>query len=353
MRERKYQVFVSSTYRGLEEERRQVMHALLEMDCIPSGMELFPAADDDVWTLIESVIREADYYVLIVGGRYGSTDVDGVSYTEREYDFAVATGIPVLAFLHGDPGKIPAELSDMKDEARAKLEAFRNKVENAHHCKYWTGAADLGGMVSRAMNFMVKTKPRVGWVRADLAKTVEEVERTAALQGRVRELEHHVELLESEIADGTEVFAQGDDSVILRVLAGKDKSLENRRYTWNELFVPAANRAMEEPWEKSIVEAIERYIGGESENTGVTIALPGETLDLIRRQFVALELIEIDSRKRKSTATSRGREMVLQTWVELHWELTGKGRRLLSQLTAIRRKEKGGKADKFNLRTGQ
>ena len=43
----KYQVFVSSTYRDLQDERQEVMQALLELDCIPVGMELFPATDDD------------------------------------------------------------------------------------------------------------------------------------------------------------------------------------------------------------------------------------------------------------------------------------------------------------------
>ncbi len=43
--DKRYQVFVSSTFRDLIEERREVMQSLLEMDCIPAGMELFPAAN--------------------------------------------------------------------------------------------------------------------------------------------------------------------------------------------------------------------------------------------------------------------------------------------------------------------
>src|ERR1700730_2626217 len=69
---KRYQVFVSSTYDDLREERSEVMRALLELDCIPSGMELFPAADEDQWTLIKEVIDDCDYYVVIIGGRYGS-----------------------------------------------------------------------------------------------------------------------------------------------------------------------------------------------------------------------------------------------------------------------------------------
>ena len=36
----RYQVFVSSTYEDLKAERQEVMHALLELDCMPAGMEL-------------------------------------------------------------------------------------------------------------------------------------------------------------------------------------------------------------------------------------------------------------------------------------------------------------------------
>ena len=62
-----YQVFVSSTFEDLQEERKEVMQALLELDCMPAGMELFPASNDDQWTLIKRVIDACDYYLLIIG----------------------------------------------------------------------------------------------------------------------------------------------------------------------------------------------------------------------------------------------------------------------------------------------
>ena len=88
--EKRFQVFVSSTYLDLQEARAAVVSALLNLDAIPAGMELFPAADDDAWTLIEDVIADSDYYLLIIGGKYGSVDPElEISFTEREYDTAV------------------------------------------------------------------------------------------------------------------------------------------------------------------------------------------------------------------------------------------------------------------------
>ncbi|MGV4033752.1 DUF4062 domain-containing protein [Citrobacter freundii] len=81
--DKRYQVFVSSTFTDLEEERKHVIQTLMEMDCIPAGMELFPAIDEGQWEFIKKVIDDCDYYLLIIGGRYGSVAEDGLSYTEK------------------------------------------------------------------------------------------------------------------------------------------------------------------------------------------------------------------------------------------------------------------------------
>src|SRR5690242_20626815 len=100
------------------------MHALLELDCIPSGMELFPAADESQWSLIKRVIDDCDYYVLILAGRYGSCNTEGVSYTEMEYQYALSIGKPTIAFLHKDIGLIPVNKSEATQEGKDKLTKF-------------------------------------------------------------------------------------------------------------------------------------------------------------------------------------------------------------------------------------
>jgi len=76
--DKRYQVFVSSTYADLQQERQKVIQALMEMDCIPAGMELFPAADEEQWEFIKQIIDDCDYYILIIGG------VDMVRLRQKE-----------------------------------------------------------------------------------------------------------------------------------------------------------------------------------------------------------------------------------------------------------------------------
>lgn len=126
--EKRYQVFVSSTYADLREERQRVIQALMEMDCIPSGMELFPAADEEQWQFIKKVIDDCDYYLLIIGGRYGSRTPEGMSYTEKEYDYAIKKEMKVVALLHANPDEIPMGKSEGTPEMRGRLIAFRERL---------------------------------------------------------------------------------------------------------------------------------------------------------------------------------------------------------------------------------
>jgi Domain of unknown function (DUF4062) len=121
---KRYQVFISSTYKDLQDERQEVMQALLELDCIPARMEIFPAANEDQWTPIKKVIDDCDYYIVNIAGRYGSLGTGGLSYTEMEYRYACEKGKPGIAFPHKDPDQIPAGQCETDPDKKAKLGAF-------------------------------------------------------------------------------------------------------------------------------------------------------------------------------------------------------------------------------------
>ena len=166
MMENRHQVFVSSTYKDLIEERQEVMKALLEIDCFPAAMELFPSADDTQWDYIKQIIQDCDYYILILAGRYGSRDSDGLGYTEKEYLYALEINKPVIAFLHENIGALPQDKCEDTDEGKAKLSNFRNLVTKKL-CKMYRNAFELGAVVSRSVTQLKKSRPSPGWVRAD------------------------------------------------------------------------------------------------------------------------------------------------------------------------------------------
>ena len=96
---KKLQVFVSSTYTDLKEERQAAVEAILNAGHIPAGMELFKAGKSQMET-IRKWIDESDVYMLILGGRYGSIEEEsGRSYTELEYRYALSKNMPVFAIV--------------------------------------------------------------------------------------------------------------------------------------------------------------------------------------------------------------------------------------------------------------
>lgn len=165
--DKRYQVFVSSTYEDLKDERLKVIQAILELNCIPAGMELFPASDEEKWALIKRMIDDSDYYLVILGGRYGSVSSDGISYTQKEYEYAANQRKPVMGFIHRNPDNIPFGKTERTQDGLAKLDAFKDIVKNKM-CKQWSTADELGAVVSRSLISLIDSKPAVGWIRANL-----------------------------------------------------------------------------------------------------------------------------------------------------------------------------------------
>jgi hypothetical protein len=163
---KRFQVFVSSTFEDLKDERGIVVENILKLEHIPAGMELFSASNDEQFKYIERVIDESDYYVLIIGNRYGSVDSDGTSYTEKEYDYAVSKGIPILAFLHSDPESLPSKKSEHDPEKRMRLNQFRKDVACKRMVSFWKSADQLSSEVMAALARAFRIHPRPGWERA-------------------------------------------------------------------------------------------------------------------------------------------------------------------------------------------
>ena len=202
--EKRYQVFVSSTYADLQKERKKVIQTLLELDCIPAGMELFPATDEEQFEFIKRIIDDCDYYLLIIGGRYGSVTADGISYTELEYQYALERKLKVIALLHEKPEQIPSGKSEKDPGLCSRLQSFRDKVVTGRLVKFWQTADELPGIVALSLSKTIKTYPAVGWVRADKVSSEELLIEINELRKQNAELNKALAEIEPSIFTGSE-----------------------------------------------------------------------------------------------------------------------------------------------------
>lgn len=340
--EKRYQVFVSSTFRDLETERQEVMHALLELDCIPSGMELFPAANETQWNLIKKVIDDCDYYVLILAGRYGSLGPDGISYTEMEYQYALATGKPTIAFLHRDPGKIIADNSEQSPEGKQRLQKFRESVEGKL-CKHWGSPQELGSVVSRSLVQLIKSTPAVGWVRANELADREATMELLQLRRRVDELQTELSRARTSPPKGAEDLAQGDEAHSVRYsfratneLFGAATWNGSFNTTWNELFACIAPLMIHEATEA----ALGRALGSLAESMNIerlrkNKKLAGHTLRNFEVSSDDFHTIKVQLRALGLIAKSEKARSVKDSGT--YWTLTPYGDEVMTRLRAIRR----------------
>lgn len=339
--DKRYQVFVSSTYEDLIEERQEVIHALLELDCIPAGMELFPAADEDQWTLIKQVIDDCDYYIVIIAGRYGSEDNEGMSYTEKEYRYALETNKPIIAFLHENPDNLPGIKLEKNDEKREKLDEFR-KFVSKKMIKSWTNAKDLGSVVSRSLIKLIKQRPAIGWMRADQIPSEDITNELLKLRRRIEELETELETERKRPPKDSEKYAQGDQFFQIKYIFSTrgEKEIFSERYedktflTWNNVFSYISPSMLDENAEYGLKKRINSFITEKEykyksqkfENVK-KFQISEESFDLIIVQFFALGLIEQSKKKHTASDTNK------------YWSLTEYGERTMMRLRALKNVE--------------
>ncbi len=332
--DKRYQVFVSSTYADLQQERQKVIQALMEMDCIPAGMELFPAADEEQWEFIKRIIDDCDYYILIIGGRYGSLTSEGISYTEQEYDYAMSLDLKVLAFVHEKPEEITVGKSDTDPDLRDKLNAFRARVSESRLVKFWSSAAELPGLVALSLSKTMKLYPAVGWVRASNVSNDELLLDINTLRKENEELRNRVGVLrdaaetqsDSSLANLDEMF-----TVIIehrtynRILQEWDKHIERLKMTWADIFARIAPDLLEHPSDvlvnSGLASSVYRTLHPRKDQSAT---VEHDCFQTLKIQLTAQNLVMVSY-----TKTTKG-------GMSLFWSLTSRGQKVMFQMRTVK-----------------
>lgn len=326
--DKRYQVFVSSTFADLKDERSNVIQTLMEMDCIPAGMELFPALDEEQFEFIKKVIDDSDYYLLIIGGRYGSLSDKGISYTEMEYDYAIGKGIKVVALVHGSPEKLAVEKVEMDSEAQQKLSVFKQKVTTNRLVKFWNDAKELSGLVALSLPKTIKTYPAIGWIRGN-----EATDNTDLLK-QLNELRQENNKLEKQIQEfqknqnNRSDLAQGDDEVSIlvkcKVTEGGQEKLKSweQEVTWNDLLKCIGPKILNEKDESVVFNILSEYIVSRKYESFKSSQIDFTDFEKIKVQFLSLGYIISEG----IGSTN-------------YWEITPEGKKYLLEMMSIKRND--------------
>lgn len=324
--DKRYQVFISSTYSDLKDERSQVMKSIMDLDCIPAGMELFPAIDEEQFEFIKKIIDDCDYYILIIGGRYGSMTESGISYTEMEFDYAMSKGIPVIAFLHDNINNIPAGKVDMDFVAKEKLEQFREKVKKGRLVKFWSNNENLTSQVIISLAQTIKSRPGIGWVRANIQTNTESLQELNDLRKEVENLREfklkseETNKYTSDIADWDEPFAihlgeygfsyNNQEDIVVPITIEK---------TWEEWFKLIVTAIKHRDFSYSSINNVIRDVIWSIDNKYVDLSISTEDIETMGYQFTSYEVIKVSK--------------ILS---EYNWTLTAKGEKIYAQMMCVK-----------------
>lgn len=327
---KKYQIFVNSTYHDLREEREQVIKAVLEMGHIPVGMEMFSAADEEQWKIIARQIDEIDYYAVIVAHRYGSVTDTGISYTEKEYDYAVSKGVPVLGFIIYDSAPWPKDKTE--DDARKlkKLVNFKEKMKG-RLVQFWRNKDDLHGKFSIALKKSITANPRTGWARADEVSGPEVMKELARLSGENAGLRSELQRLKQ--VQSTDCDAARE---VIRTLSRNGRRFKVRKTgKWDdapefrkdlgELFSVAATEMISEAPALRVAQTIALRLVG----TGYFAdwPVPRNVVKNLIADWAALDLVE-PSKRRHSVSDTQD-----------YWSLTHLGKSAMREFRRVRLEE--------------
>ena len=137
-----YRFYICSTFLDLKEERKAVMEVISSLNQIPVAYEFFPASNESPFNNAKKIIDSSDYIIMIIGSKYGTSDTEGVSYVEAEYNYAISNSRPVLPFIYYVEGAVPIQ---------KKMRDFQERIKSKQLVSFWTSIDQLKMQVLYAL----------------------------------------------------------------------------------------------------------------------------------------------------------------------------------------------------------
>lgn len=300
----KYNIFISSTYKDLLPHRKRIHDSILKNGHFPIAMENFTASNKEQWEIIKPLIDSCDYFVLLIGFNYGSIDKDeNISFTEKEYNYAISINKPILSFILDNSLSL-----NKKIKYKKKLDLFKKKVlKNNKLAQYCKDKNTISSDVIIALNNEYKINPQSGWIRAK----------------NYQNIKQKYDLLESEYnriinpTDFSNLFNFNDKIS----LTGLNSNYQpwNACTTFKDIFLIISEYIDKHQIESIIFFMLAQKLEFDKEYPEFTISIDNESKIKIKNTFIRLKLIRCYKHK------NSGKNIK-------YWELTKKGEEYLLSL---------------------
>lgn len=245
---KKYQVFVSSTFTDMKDERQAAVEAILKASHIPAGMELFAAGSKSQMEIIKRWIEESDIYMLILGGRYGSIEKESkLSYIELEYDYAASIGKPIFSVV------ITEEALDkkIKENGKSVIETdypekykdFKEKVLR-RICSFYQDKKDIKLAVHESLPEIEHSSPLNGWISSsdvpDTQSLLNEIQRLSDENKKTLTENERLKLLiskgDNENEYWNELIQTLKEKIVEMNVFNENEKTEKKKYSVLEIF---------------------------------------------------------------------------------------------------------------------
>lgn len=326
--------------------RESLMLPLLEQGLVPTGLESREAeTSNNLMPVVQKLIDSSDYFILIVGARYGTLSPMGLSEVHREYIYAATKRKPIIAFIHDNPALLPAAQQPTTQDERVRREDFVRLLEEKVPCHRWTSESALKDVARKVIPNLIREHRAPGWVRADqggvAGKTVSNSE-VASLKARIAALEKERDDFLQQARPPLKTLARGSDQVALdyscNVYEGGDCKLAmvTARLDWDQAFSCVAPLMLNPASEPVMQKALEDFISRKALNDVQkdfprahavrNVVMAAHSFNQIKVHLRTLGLIS-----KSSERDNRGLPL---------WQLTTHGDNTMSQVMAVKRSVK-------------
>jgi len=314
---KRYQVYVSCRIPWTDEQRRGVVRAIVGTGCIPVGMDLGAAGDEEEREIAERVVHDCDYYLLIEG-RGAEPRVD------NETEYATSRGVAVIALMQEARPQSPREGPSIAP-ATASV-TLRNGITSGRIVRTWGHSAELPGAVALGLSLAIRTRPAIGWVRGDVAATADLLAEADVLRRERDALRAKLAALQATIILSAEGIAGLDDEVVVR-LRSKMRShpqwqASSVRMKWRDVFGRIGAHLLSRPSDRTVRSMAAGALMRADSAKLRRHEIDDEDFQTIRLTLKALGLVDLDDTQTRTGGT-------------LRWGLTPRGEHLLLQCRAV------------------